>query len=86
MQESGLPGFTYGSWYGVWAPKGTPADRVQLLNTAINAAITELGKSGALASLGVEPVTQDVDQFKRYVAGFVSQSAELLKSAGFKPE
>jgi tripartite-type tricarboxylate transporter receptor subunit TctC len=86
VQESGLPGFTYGSWYGVWAPKGTPADRVQVLNSAINAAMAELGKSGALASLGVEPVTQDVEHFKRYVAGFVTQSAELLKSAGFKPE
>ena len=86
VQESGLPGFTYGSWYGVWAPKGTPADRVQVLNGAINAAMSELGKTGALASLGVEPVTQDIDQFKRYVAGFVTQSADLLKSAGFKPE
>jgi tripartite-type tricarboxylate transporter receptor subunit TctC len=86
VQESGLPGFAYGSWYGVWAPKGTPADRVQLLNSAINAAMSELGKSGALANLGIEPVTQDVEQFKRYVAGFVAQSAELLKSAGFKPE
>lgn len=86
VQESGLPSFTYGSWYGVWAPKGTPPDRVQLLNEAINAAMTELGKSGALANLGVEPVTQDVEQFKRYVAGFVTQSTELLKSAGFKPE
>jgi tripartite-type tricarboxylate transporter receptor subunit TctC len=86
VQESGLPGFTYGSWYGVWAPKGTAADRVQVLNGAINAAMAELGKSGALASLGVEPVTQDVEHFKRYVAGFVTQSAELLKSAGFKPE
>ncbi|HUD33710.1 MAG TPA: tripartite tricarboxylate transporter substrate binding protein [Variovorax sp.] len=86
MQESGLPTFTYGSWYGVWAPKGTPADRVRLLNEAMNAAMTELGRSGALASLGVEPVTQDVAQFRRYVTGFVGQSAELLRSAGFKPE
>lgn len=86
VQESGLPSFTYGSWYGVWAPKGTPPDRVQLLNEAINAAMTELGRSGALANLGVEPVTQDVEQFRRYVAGFVTQSAELLRSAGFKPE
>lgn len=86
VQEGGLPGFTYGSWYGVWAPKGTPPDRVQLLNEAINAAMTELGRSGALANLGVEPVTQDVEQFRRYVAGFVTQSAELLRSAGFKPE
>ena len=43
VQEIGLPGFNYGSWYGVWAPKGTPADRVQLLNSAINAAMSGLG-------------------------------------------
>jgi tripartite-type tricarboxylate transporter receptor subunit TctC len=85
-QESGLSGFTYGSWYGVWAPKGTPPDRVQLLNGAVNAAMSELGRSGALANLGVEPVVQDVEQFRRYVSGFVTQSAELLRSAGFKPE
>jgi len=86
VQESGLPNFTYGSWYGVWAPKGTSAERVRVLNQAINAAMAELGRSGALASLGVEPVTQDVEQFRRYVTGFVAQSAELLRSAGFKPE
>lgn len=86
VQEAGLPNFTYVSWYGVWAPKDTPADRIALLNTAINTAVAELGKSGAFASLGIEPVTETPEQFKRYVAADVSQGAELLKSAGFKPE
>ena len=36
--ESGFPGVVYNSWYGVWAPKGTPPDRVQALNKAINKA------------------------------------------------
>lgn len=85
-QESGLPNLTYASWYGVWAPKGTPPERVQFLNKAINAAVGELGKSGALGNLGIEPVMQDVDQFARYVTGYVGQSADLLKNAGFKPE
>ncbi len=85
-QESGYPGLTYGSWYGVWAPKGLQADRVKQLNTAINTATAELVKQGALAKLGLEPVSQDAEQFKRYIASYVSQSAELLKSAGFKPE
>lgn len=85
-QESGYPGLTYGSWYGVWAPKGLPADRVKQLNTAINAAVEELVKKGALASLGLEPVSESPEQFKRYIATYVTQSAELLKSAGFKPE
>ncbi|WP_213955934.1 tripartite tricarboxylate transporter substrate binding protein [Variovorax sp. dw_954] len=85
-QESGFPGLTYASWYGVWAPKDTPADRVQLLNTAINLAVAELAKSGALLNLGIEPVAQDPAQFKQFIATYVAQSAELLKGAGFKPE
>jgi tripartite-type tricarboxylate transporter receptor subunit TctC len=85
-QESGLPNLSYASWYGVWAPKGTPPERVQRLNLAINDAVRELGKSGAFSGLGIEPVTQDVAQFSRYIDGYVTQSATLLKDAGFKPE
>jgi tripartite-type tricarboxylate transporter receptor subunit TctC len=86
VQESGIAGFSYVSWYGVWAPKGTPPERVAALNTAINAAVAELAKSGAYTSLGIEPVSESPDQFRRYIAADVAQGAELLKSAGFKPE
>ena len=85
-QEAGYPGVTYSSWYGVWAPKDTPADKVQTLNTMINAAVGELAKSGKFSQLGIEPVTETSAQFKSYVATYVNQSAELLKGAGFKAE
>jgi tripartite-type tricarboxylate transporter receptor subunit TctC len=84
--ESGYPGFVHSSWYGVWAPKGTPDARVQMLNHAFNAAVADLVKAGSLALLGIEPVIESVDQFKRHVGADVIKSAELLKSSGFKPE
>ena len=84
--EAGLPGFSYATWYGVWAPKDTPAERVTALNAAINAAVVELGKSGTFASVGVEGITETPEQFRRFIAADVAQSAELLKAAGFKPE
>ena len=84
--EAGLPGFSYATWYGVWAPKDTPAERVTALNAAINAAVVELGKSGTFASVGVEGVTETPEQFRRFIAADVAQSVELLKAAGFKPE
>ncbi|HSW19960.1 MAG TPA: tripartite tricarboxylate transporter substrate binding protein [Ramlibacter sp.] len=84
--EAGAPNFSYASWYGVWAPKDTPAERVAALNTAINGAVAEIAKSGAYASLGIEPVSETPEQFKRFIAADVLQGAELLKSAGFKPE
>lgn len=86
VAESGVPNFSYVSWYGVWAPKDTPADRIVLLNAAVNKAVAELGRSGAFAGLGIEPVSETTEQFRRYVAADVAQGAELLKSAGFKPE
>ena len=84
--ESGYPKLVTESWYGMWAPKGTPADRVQFMNKAVNDAVNQLTKAGAFEPLGLEPVTESVDDFRKYMVGYVVESAELLKAAGFKPE
>jgi tripartite-type tricarboxylate transporter receptor subunit TctC len=86
FKESGLPAFVYGSWYGVWAPRETPPERIAKLNAAINAATSELAKAGAWASLGIDPVTENAEQFKRFIHAEVGQGAELLRGAGFKPD
>ena len=84
--ESGYPKFVTESWYGIWAPKGTPDDRVQFLNKAANEAVRQLTKSGAFEQLGIEPVVESVEEFKKYTGKYISENAELLKGAGFKPE
>ena len=38
------------------------------------------------AKLGIDPVTETPEQFKRFITADVAQGAELLQSAGFKPE
>jgi tripartite-type tricarboxylate transporter receptor subunit TctC len=86
FKESGLPTFAFESWYGVWAPRDTPAGRIAALNAAINAATTELARTGALAVLGIEPVMETAAQFKTYIAAEVKEGSELLKDAGFTPE
>ena len=84
--ESGFPGMVYNSWYGVWAPKGTPPDRVLFLNKALNKATAGLARAGAFTALGILPVLETTDQFRQFVAADVARSTELLKEAGFKPE
>jgi len=84
--ESGLPGFQFNSWYGIWAPKGTPNDRVQYLNTVANESVNELMKSGVFAENGIEGVNESVAQFIRYINLELTSSHDLLKGAGFKPE
>jgi tripartite-type tricarboxylate transporter receptor subunit TctC len=86
VRESGLPNFSYASWYGVWAPRDTPPERVTALNQAIQAAVKELARSGAWAALGIEPVLETQEQFRRFIAADVAQGTELLRSAGYRPE
>jgi tripartite-type tricarboxylate transporter receptor subunit TctC len=84
--ESGFPKFVTESWYGIWAPKGTPEDRISILNKAANDAVKQLIKTGALISIGIEPVTETIEDFRKYSNAYAAESAELLKGAGFKPE
>lgn len=84
--ESGYPGLVYNSWYGVWAPKDTPRERIQALHQAINKATAGLARAGAFTALGVLPVLESTEQFRQFVADDVNRSAALLKAAGFKPE
>ena len=84
--ESGYPRFVTESWYGIWAPKGTPDDRVQFLNKAVNEAVSQLTKSGAFEQLGIEPVVETTEEFKKYTSKYIAENAALLKDAGFKPE
>lgn len=86
FREGGQPDFIVESWYGVWAPKGTPPERIAALNAAINAATAELAKSGQLGSLGFEPVIETPAQFRNHIAAEVAEGAELLRAAGFRPE
>lgn len=84
--ESGFPKFVTESWYGIWAPKGTPDDRIQFLHKAANDAVQQLDKAKAFEPLGIDPVIETIDESRKYIQGYVTESAELLKSAGFKPE
>lgn len=86
MQESGLKDFKYASWYGVWVPRGTPADRVARLSAALTQASSELGRNGAYAAIGIEALSEGSEQFRKFIAADVAQGAELLRSSGFKPE
>jgi tripartite-type tricarboxylate transporter receptor subunit TctC len=84
--EGGFPNFVTTSWYGVWAPKGTPDDRIQALNKVANEAVTQLVRAGAFEQLGIEPVKETVEEFRKFSGAYVTESADLLRGAGFKPE
>ena len=84
--ESGFPGFVTTSWYGLWGPKNIPEDRIQLLNKAANEAVAQLVKAGAFEQLGIDPIKETPEEFRRFSGAYVTESADLLRGAGFKPD
>ena len=53
-EESGLPGFAFANWVGIFAPKGTPKDIVGKLNGAVMSTVAEPSIRARLIDLGVE--------------------------------
>jgi tripartite-type tricarboxylate transporter receptor subunit TctC len=84
--EAGLPDFEFYSWYGVWAPKGTPAAICEKLNAVLTESMRDADSAERLKSLVVEPVSQTVPEMQRYIDAEVQRNVELLRLANFQPE
>jgi tripartite-type tricarboxylate transporter receptor subunit TctC len=86
MIESGVPDFIAGSWIGVMAPAGTPADVVAKLNAAINKGLETPALQARLKQLAAvtRPGTpQDVAAF---MAGENPKWIAMAKLSGLKAE
>jgi tripartite-type tricarboxylate transporter receptor subunit TctC len=89
VDEAGLPGFYISVWYGLWVPKGTPADVVTKLNTAAVQAMSDPAISKRLSDLGQTLPARD--QLTPQALGAL-QKAEadrwwpIVKAANIKPE
>jgi tripartite-type tricarboxylate transporter receptor subunit TctC len=82
--ESGVPGLDLVVWYGMWGPKGMPADVVASLSAGASGALHELGAAGRLADLGIEATSGTA--LAKFQASRVDRADALLKNAKFKPQ
>jgi tripartite-type tricarboxylate transporter receptor subunit TctC len=81
-----LPGFEGSSWYGVGAPRKTPAEIVGTLNREINAAVADPKMKARLAELGFEPMSMTSIEFTKFVADETEKWAKVIRAAGIKAE
>jgi tripartite-type tricarboxylate transporter receptor subunit TctC len=86
IAESGVPGFDFSLWFGIWAPTGVP----QPILSKVAASIKEAGNDPAikskLAGLGNEPMEMTPAQFAKFVRSEIEVGATVLKAAGIKPQ
>jgi tripartite-type tricarboxylate transporter receptor subunit TctC len=81
-----LPGFEAGPFYGVGAPKNTPPEIVERLNTEINAGLTNPKLRARLTDLGCTPLPGSPGEFGTLIADETEKWAKVIKFANIKPE
>jgi tripartite-type tricarboxylate transporter receptor subunit TctC len=81
-----VPGYEAVGWYGLVAPRNTPAGIVDTLNAATNAALADPKLKARLASLGVEPLIMSPGQFGQFIADDFAKWSKVIKSAGVKAD
>jgi tripartite-type tricarboxylate transporter receptor subunit TctC len=81
-----VPGYEAIGWYGLGAPKQTPAEIVNRLNEVTNAALADPKLKARLGELGVEPMPMSADGFRKFVANEADKWTKVIRSAGVTPD
>ena len=82
--EGGLPNYKVATWYGLWAPKGTPADIVQQMQADMRKALNSDELRNTWTSLGTDTPNVYGADFARFVGAEVKRWAEVVKNSGAK--
>jgi len=86
VEEAGMQGFELVSWYGVWGPRGLPADVVTKLQTEMARIVKLPDVSQRLLIIGFEPVGSTAPEFAKYIKDEMAKYGAIIKSANIKLE
>lgn len=81
MAEAGIPGFESLSWYGLWAPAGTPPEIVKRMQEEVAKAFAAPDLKATLASQGAEPGGEPTEAFARFVKSETEKWGKLARDA-----
>jgi len=81
-----VPGYDASQWYGLSAPKDTPAEIVDRLNREINAALGNPRMKSRFADIGGEPLAGPPEAYGRLIAEETGKWGKVVRAAGLKPE
>jgi tripartite-type tricarboxylate transporter receptor subunit TctC len=84
LDELGLKGFDADSWFGFYAPAGTPVDVVQRLNREINAALNSPAVKDRIQALGGIPAPMSVADFGQSAKTDSERFGQLIKSRNIR--
>jgi tripartite-type tricarboxylate transporter receptor subunit TctC len=86
VAESGMTGFEFVSWYGLWGPKDLPDGIAAKLQDEIAKIVARPDVKQRLAALGFEPVGSTSEYFTKFIADEMAKSAKIIGDAKIKTE
>ena len=86
IAESGLPGFDYNLWIGMYAPAGTPTEIVDKINADVARAVATPEVKERLAALGAESMQMTPAEFHNFMREQMEDGAKVVKAAGIKAQ
>ena len=81
MAELGYPTMTGGSWIGLLAPAGVPADRLEKISNAVQATIDSPEVHARLIEYGIDPVGGTPEKFDQFMRSESDRWAQVIKQA-----
>jgi len=81
-----VPGYEASQWYGIGAPKETPADVVEKLNKAVNAVAADPAIRARLAGLGIDPTPMTSSAFGTFIADETEKWGKVIRAANIQVE
>ena len=82
IAEQGFPKFETDSWYGIVAPATMPKDRIDKVNSAINAALQDSAVKKNFADRGIEIIGGTPAKFGEHIQSEIVKYAQIVKTSG----
>ncbi len=79
-----VPGYEATAWYGIGAPRNTPADIIETLNREINAALADPKIKRRLADLGGDPMPMAPAEFGKLIAAETEKWGKVIRTANIR--
>jgi tripartite-type tricarboxylate transporter receptor subunit TctC len=86
LAEAGMTGFVYDpAWHAIFAPAAMPAARVSRVHTEVAQALTSQKMRDTMELSGHMPIASAPAEFRRFLAGYLNEMAQLSRLTGVRP-
>jgi tripartite-type tricarboxylate transporter receptor subunit TctC len=82
VEEAGVPGYVYYTWFGLWAPKNTPQQIADKLHAEIKKAIADPAVQAKILAAAGEPLDMPLADINPFLEAEIAKWADVVKRAG----